>query len=180
MFPAQPAGGLTVGDDDALLRPGGGVKARDATPGTRAGREKGEHGEAPNSRRRGPRRGGSARRWPALPWSDGRQLPVLTLTESQERLLIAMTVSVNAHIRRGAVWAGGGRHRLQDLFALRAAGLASSAETGGDSWAAKRWQLNAKGIAEAQRIKEQAGRTGPDTRIPRPRGARACPTKHRR
>jgi hypothetical protein len=91
---------------------------------------------------------------------------VLTLTESQERLLIAMTVSVNAHIRRGAVWAGGGRHRVQDLFALRAAGLACSAETGRDGWAVRRWQLNEKGITEAQRISKRVCRTGPDIPIP--------------
>ncbi|WP_125805841.1 hypothetical protein [Actinoplanes sp. ATCC 53533] len=96
----------------------------------------------------------------------------MTLTESQIRLLIAMTVTVNAQIRRGFAWAGNGKHRLPDLFALRAAGLVCSAEVGRDGWSVRRWQLSEKGRAEAQRISEQACSTDADMPTPRPRDAR--------
>jgi len=92
---------------------------------------------------------------------------VLSLTDAQVRLLIAMCGTAVASINQGCVWVAGSKHRVRDLLALRAAGLVCSAEVGRDSghWV-KRWQLTAIGIAEAQRSVEQTSRTDPDGPIP--------------
>ena len=82
---------------------------------------------------------------------------VLALTEPQIRLVAAMAVTAGAQIIRGSVIAGHQRHRIQDLYALRAAGLVRPAGADRSPWLDRQWQLNEKGLAEAARIKRACG-----------------------
>lgn len=95
---------------------------------------------------------------------------MLTLSESQKRLLTAMTAT-NAHINCGWVWTGTGpnraKHRIRDLYALRAAALVRSAEAIGDKWSVKHWQISEKGRAAAPRLLEQELRADSQSSAPR-------------
>ncbi|MEU3455268.1 hypothetical protein ABZ671_16980 [Micromonospora sp. NPDC006766] len=75
---------------------------------------------------------------------------MLTLTDSQIELLEAMDGPVNTHVTRGTVWIRRRPYKLPDLYALRAAGLVQAAEFRNGARGTHRFELTARGIAEAR------------------------------
>lgn len=79
---------------------------------------------------------------------------VLTLTERQVALLLAMHAGTQMQVNRNVVWIRRRPHTMADLYALRAAGLVRSANPLGLR-GANNFELTDRGVTQAQRLTDQ-------------------------
>jgi hypothetical protein len=75
---------------------------------------------------------------------------VLTLTDRQVELLVAMDGPVTAHVSNHKVWVNHQPYRVADLYVLRAARLVGPAEVRDGARGADWFELTDRGSAEAQ------------------------------
>ncbi|MET7424348.1 hypothetical protein [Dactylosporangium sp. NPDC005555] len=80
---------------------------------------------------------------------------MLTLTDGQMALLLAMDAGMQMKINRNVVWIRRRPYAMADLYALRAAGLVRSAETPVGMRSAKNFELTDRGVTQAQRLADQ-------------------------
>jgi hypothetical protein len=79
---------------------------------------------------------------------------VLTLTDSQVALLLAMHVGAQMQVNRNVIWIRR-PHAMADLYAVRAAGLVRSANPVLGLRGANNFDLTDRGVTEAQRLTDQ-------------------------
>ena len=81
---------------------------------------------------------------------------MLSLTDTQAELLLAMTGPHNTHVKQDFAWIAQRPFPLADLYALRAAGLVRAIRSIQGARGFRRFEVTERGVAEALRLSDHA------------------------